>query len=209
MKWTYGIKNKLFAAVLLFLVMALVLLNNFNQRANSTKISKAINSIYDDRLIAESYLFQYQQNAQHIDEIIDNLSYSSRQKEELIIPLLADNKEVDKAYLKTKLTQKEALLFKKLQIQNAVIETQVQQKSFVTAGYLVRNSMLTLKSLSELQVTEAKNEMMSIKKLTNSAHASNQFEIAVLIIIGIIIQALVFASKTLTTAFKSEETFLN
>ena len=112
-------------------------------------------------------------------------------------------------YFKTKLTQKLALLFKKLQIQNAVIETQVQQKSFVTAGYLVRNSMLTLKSLSELQVTEAKNEMMSIKKLTNSAHASNQFEIAVLIIIGIIIQALVFASKTLTTAFKSEETFLN
>ena len=58
MKWTYPIPNKLGTSLLLMGVLVLVLFNNLSERSNSRQLKTAFESIYEDRLIAESYILR-------------------------------------------------------------------------------------------------------------------------------------------------------
>lgn len=60
MKWTYSIKNKMTAATLLFAVITIVFINNLVERWNSEKINATITTIFDDRFMVESYIFNIQ-----------------------------------------------------------------------------------------------------------------------------------------------------
>jgi hypothetical protein len=69
--------------------------------------------------------------------------------------------------------------------------------------------MNTLEGLTEIQVSEASHQMSTIKKLSASSYLSWYFELAILIILGIFIQALVFSSKTLHQEFGKNLNHLN
>ncbi|MCB0634871.1 MAG: hypothetical protein KDD15_34300, partial [Lewinella sp.] len=57
MKWTYSIKNKTTAAILLAAILGLTMLTNLLQRKRFQELEHSFTSIYEDRLLAESYLF--------------------------------------------------------------------------------------------------------------------------------------------------------
>ncbi len=195
--------------MLLFIVLALVLLNNFSERNNSSKINKAIHSIYDDRLIAESYIFRYLNNSHQIIELIDEPSLLGTEKLEEIRNRLANVREINGFFEQTTLTNLEKtdyLELKRLyfEINQAVLDGNLEQ-----AKNIAKETLGILELLSEIQLTEAKNQIQEINRLNSSITLNSHFEIAVLIIIGVWIQGLVFASNTLKGGKPQQDPSLN
>lgn len=209
MKWTQSIKNKLFAAGLLSVLILLIFFNNLSERKNAYRINEAITTIFDDRLIAESYLFEYQQNALGILDKLDDALLTEAGKQRDIGMLLTNFDEMGKAFLKTKLTEEENTLFNRLQTQYSNIRREVSHQNFQAARNHLKEANGTLKYLSELQVNEAKNQMAKIKQFNNTSTVNLQFEIAVLVLIGMAMQALVFAAKTPNPQQDSARNLLN
>ncbi|HEY9177906.1 MAG TPA: MCP four helix bundle domain-containing protein [Flavipsychrobacter sp.] len=58
MKWAYIIKYKLKAAVVLLVIMATILLGNLYERKNFNTLDKSISSIYQDRLMPATYIYE-------------------------------------------------------------------------------------------------------------------------------------------------------
>lgn len=209
MKWTYSIRHKLAAAGLLLLVMAVVLANNINERANSSKVTNAIQTIYDDRLIAEKYLFHYLQNAHSILELLDAKPSEGQSVGVQLGSIFTRTKKLNEAYLKTKLTEEEILAFDRLVLDFNTIEASFLQSDLDLARESVRDAMLQLEGLSEIQFREAQKQMSLIQQINSSTAAHFQFEIAVLVIIGLLVQALVFASRSLNTHFQRQNSMYN
>lgn len=194
---------------MLFIVIVLVLINNFHERNRLDKISRAIHSIYEDRLVAEHYTFQYLQYSQKIIEISASSEMESISREELIRPILDQAKSLDTVYLKTVLTKDERIEFNKLLALYSNIEYAAGDKDFVAANQKSKETLTVLNALSDIQIREGSLQMKVIDKLYGSAALSSNFEFAVLIIIGLIIQALVFSSKTLQVKMPNDKHNLN
>lgn len=58
MKWAYIIKYKIKAAILLLVIMATILLGNLYERKNFNTLDQSISSIYQDRLIPATYIYE-------------------------------------------------------------------------------------------------------------------------------------------------------
>jgi len=209
MKWTYSVSNKMRAAMLLFIVLALVMLNNFSERNNSFKINEAIYSIYDDRLIAESYIFRYLNNSHQIIELIDEPFLSTREKLDQIRVRLATIIELNGFFEKTTLTKLEKTDYMELKELYGQINIALLNQDLYQAKTLAKETVGILEQLSAIQLTEAENQIRVIKRLTSSTTLHSHFEIAVLIIIGVWIQGLVFASNTLTGGKDRQKPSLN
>lgn len=209
MKWTYSIKNKMMAATLLFVIVALVLVNNLNERDTTSQINQAIKSIYDDRLIAESYIIKYMQDTHNMMDIIGEEKFSPELKQQLSIPILVRLAELNSAYEQTSLTENEAADFKKLLGAFSNIEFDLRNYEFDLAKEHSAEAVNLLHSLSQIQIAEAERQMSKIDKLTSSTALYFQLEVAVLIIIGAMIQALIFAEKTLVLDRSNQNAYLN
>ena len=57
MKWAYSIQQKFKAAALLAIVFVLVLISNLSGRYQMHKLSDSFSSVYEDRLVVESYIY--------------------------------------------------------------------------------------------------------------------------------------------------------
>ena len=68
----------------------------------------------------------------------------------------------------------------------------------------IENSLRTLSSMSEIQVVVGKELREQSEASIKSSVISAQFEVALLVIIALIIQALIFASKSVQTKFQQQ-----
>ena len=58
MKWTYSIQNKLTAAAVLFILCLVILYANYNDRMHTSKVIGLISTLYQDRIVAEVYIYK-------------------------------------------------------------------------------------------------------------------------------------------------------
>ncbi|RWW98835.1 MCP four helix bundle domain-containing protein [Flavobacterium cerinum] len=209
MNWIYNIKSKMTAALLLFTVLGVVIIINFSERSNSTKINKAISSIYEDRLVVGNYIFQDAQYFQKITHIIENPSYSISEKQEHIAASLAKISDLNMLYSKTKLTEEEKLNFDKFTSLCKEIAQTSSAGSLSKVKELSSEAVVILHNLSSIQISEAKLQMESANSLYNFSNLSSHFEIAILVIIALIIQALVFSSKAVNSIKAPKQFNLN
>jgi hypothetical protein len=197
------------AALLLFTVLGVVIVINFSDRSNSTKINKAISSIYEDRLVVGNYIFQDAQHFQKIAHVVENPSYSISEKQKHIAASLSKINDLNALYSKTKLTDEEKLNFDKF----TNLCKDIAQAS--SAGSLHRvkeqsgEAVAILHNLSSIQISEAKLEMESANSLYNFSTLSSHFEIAILVIIALLIQALIFSSKAMNSIKAPKQFNLN
>ncbi|MBL7924681.1 MAG: hypothetical protein JNL88_10830 [Bacteroidia bacterium] len=209
MKWTYSFKNQLTAAILLFIIMSAVLLNNLSERNKSEQISDAVSSMYKDRLLVESYIFRYSQNLQRINEIISNEGLATGDRGKQLSVILADTKNLNDAYRATKLTAAEAKNFSRFVLLSERINRHVLAGEWNQALDRTREATGILQVLSSIQVSEAQQQMSGIDKLFSTGHLHSQFEIALLLVLGMIVLAMVLASKTLQRATAAGAVHLN
>lgn len=190
MKWIVSLKEKRKAAVALFVVLAVILLNLFFNSKDYDKLDKNMSSIYNDRLMPAGYLFQisdhlYQKQLLHMDERIPVTELKQQlQQHDLSIAKLI------KAYEATYLTTAEQQYWNKLLRSIAAyqlaegketgLNNNAMETSFITA-------QLALNQLNTLQATEGSLLQRNSKAIINETVLHTYLEITMIIVLAVIV----------------------
>ncbi len=209
MKWTYSFQHKLTASLVLFMVIVLVMFTNMRERTHASQINEAISTIYNDRLMVESYIFQFAEHLHQVIDVLDNPELSDKDKQGQAVEPVLKMKTLNHAYSETRLTPDEEVAFRKFTLLSHCIENHIASGRFDDGKKVSRKALLVLNQLSAIQVKEAKLQLTHAQKLFSSTNLTARFEMGVLIIAALLIQALVFASRTLQVNRLTQHSGLN
>lgn len=208
---------------MLAVILGLTMLTNLLQRKRFKELEQSFTSIYEDRLLAESYLF-------HL--------YVDLKKEQDILQLLSDNgmsygdrAEMDKdradrdtimaKYSETYLTEEEKVHFDSLkQALHYIDHLEEKIESDENRGLIppdliaahnkaTNHAFATISNLSDIQTSEGALLQKRTKQIVWGSVSISQFEMTILIMIAIVIQGLIFSSKTLLVKTKGQDPGLN
>lgn len=206
MKWTYGIKNKLLASIVLLALCLLVLLSNYLDRVHTKNVKNSISTMYEDRLIADDYILKMTRNVYEIRERLH--AGQPGQAAPGVEILISELKQTYGIYAKTKLTINEHALAIELSQLISGFEKAFTKHRADTSGE-TEKLLVTLSKLSNIQLEESKLIMNNVESQYKSIKASSQFAFAIIIVILIVLQVLVFSSKSLVQAFRPNDPRLN
>lgn len=122
--------------------------------------------------------------------------------------LLLNIKEESNAYQKTKFTDLEKAKADELLIIINKIESTNFKNKEVNIKY-THEALGLLSELSAIQIDESKQIMDYAEKLYLSGKTSSQFVFAIIIVILLVLQALVFTSKSLFLKIRTKDAGLN
>ncbi len=208
MKWAFTIQQKSKAALILGLVFLLILAKNWYDERNVATLGQSFASVYEDRLVVESYIYQLSDHLYQKKSLLDNCT-GQEHNPQLQVALNRHNSAINallQDYEKTKLTASETACF--LAFKQNVSAIERLENNFLAAGdpsvrqaktsldkrygFAVKN----LHELSGIQVAEGKMLNDQSKKIIAGSSILTQFELAVLIGIGLVIQGLIFAARS-------------
>ena len=206
MRWTYSLKNKLTASIVLLALCLLVLLSNYLDRLHTENVKNSISTMYEDRLIVEEYIFKMTQNTYQIREALNTATVDNDEK---IVKKFTDNiKNTFDSFSKTRLTEKEKLTADELKLQISELNKILLSSNKVSLKY-TDEILNTLNKLSEIQLDESKLIMKQVEDQYASIKASSEFAFAIIIVILIVLQILVFSGESLIPLFKPKDPSLN
>ncbi len=207
MKWTYPIKNKLAASLVLLSLCLLVLLSNYLDRLHTENVKSSISTMYEDRLIVEGYLLKMTQNVYRVREILLT-AQEAKTGDASIKGLMRETRMVYEVFVKTKLTPQEKITAEQLLVQinefNLLDPNDKQAALFLTDRLL-----LSLEKLSSIQLDESKMIMKRVESQYATIKASSQFAFAIVIVILVVLQIMVFSGESLIPMFKPKDPKLN
>lgn len=209
MKWTYIIDQKFKAATAMLIVFLIVLATNLIDTQHFSTIQKSYTSVYEDRLLAENYLFQI---SRYLHE--KNL-LMAQQNQDAIIASDTLNYFINDVLLKYELTQltlEEAKYFESLQIGLERLKTMESLNAISASGEprhqldfdnQIQMTWADLNALSQIQLLESKKLVQDSDRIINTHNnITSQLEMAILIVLGLIILALIFSSKSTSSKFR-------
>ncbi len=199
MKWLYSIKEKLKIAMALAFVFLLVLITNMINTNHFTEIQKSFTSFYEDRLLVENYIFKLSHELNYKRVLL----YS--QEEPNFKEMSNANKQIDSLIIEfqnTVLTPEEANVLSDFVVgieELKSMEVAFKQGDNDSSRLVKQHNQLRgqLSRLSEIQLEEGQRLMNDSNSIIAINYSYSRVEIVVLIIIGLIIQALIFTSRTL------------
>ncbi len=218
MKWIYIIEHKLKAALCLGIILFVVLWNNIGESNKMIKLGESFNTIYNDRLMAENYIFKMSKLL-HQGQLLISETMESNETKDIdvqFVTTLNQLRPIIGLYEETVLTPKESVLFATLknniaQLEKEIVSISTHKISYVKGknsilhmNSILENSLTTLSAMSEIQVVVGKEIREQSEASIKSSVISSQFEVALLVVIALIIQALIFASKTVQTKFHQQ-----
>ncbi len=191
----------------LFSLCLLVLFSNYIDRDHTDHVQNSISTLYEDRLIAEGYILKMTNDIYQIKEALNASPSNGEEADGRIAHLLSDITKVSDAYQKTRLTKSEDIKFtsfvRLLNEFGPAHHQSVQSKS-----QNANQALVLLNELSSIQLEESKLIMDRAKMLYISGKISLQFASAIILIILVVLQALVFTSKTIRTS-QTSASYLN
>lgn len=196
MKWTYSIQNKMVASGVLLTLCLLVLFSNYIDRDHTSDVKKSISTLYEDRLVVEDYILKMTIDIYEIKQTLHLTDTSNQQSENRIKDLLSHIDGLSSAYQKTKFTPTEDITFASLINTLNEFET-AASNNLEQKLKLADQALALLNELSSIQLEESKLIMKQAEDLYASGKSLSQFAFVITIIILLVLQALVFAAKTL------------
>lgn len=213
MKWAYSIRRKISVAFLLSAVFLLLFVTNVIDSKNVTQLGSSFSSVYEDRLLVESYIYRMSEHLFRKKIMLDTCSTNASATR--VRPLVHQfNESISKIiaeYEKTRLTGDETLYFNKFK-ENVANLVELEERHLMSVAradksVAARSMMNTqfneashnLDQLSAIQISEGKILNEDSKKIVAGSWLVTRFEIAILIAIGLIILVLVFESTTVFT----------
>lgn len=205
MKWAYHVKDKIKAAGVLAIIMVVILFSNISDRKSFSALGNSVTSIYQDRLMPSSYIF----------EITDRL-YKKRLLQEHAThynaaPLTNTGQAYDreiatliKEYEATVLTKQEKQ--KWIQFKNSLYQynTLSANTGFTTqATQSFDQTIQYLGALNKIQVGEGNSLRKSSQTIIDGSSILSYLEIVSLIVLGIF--TLILLSVADTTLLKKPE----
>lgn len=195
MKWTYSIQNKMTASGVLLVLCILVLFSNYVDRDHTHNVKNSISTLYEDRLIVEDYILKMTIDIYEIKQALNVAGQGGEPAAGQVTALLSHIDGLSEAYLKTKFTKDEDVTFAELLSTLNKFETSASQ-SDEDKLELANRALALLSKLSSIQLEESKLIMKQVEALYLSGKVASQFAFGITIVILIVLQALVFTSKT-------------
>ncbi|MBC8053712.1 MAG: MCP four helix bundle domain-containing protein [Sphingobacteriaceae bacterium] len=214
MKWTFVIQQKLKVAVLLGVIMAVVVLVNLVLQKNISDINRSVNSIYNDRLIPATDIFYLSENLHNRQLVIEKFLYRNEHDvKHLRLSLKGYSTKIDQLvskYEKTYLVDEESVFlnnFKKNIQQYASLEDKMLSlmaqnrqteglRLYETEGRIaLQNTISQLSDLTTIQSAVGSKLVNDTKGIVATSNFLSDLQIALAVIIGAIITALVVSSK--------------
>jgi Four helix bundle sensory module for signal transduction len=195
-------------AFLLSIILFVVFANNVMESRNVTELGGSFSSVYEDRLLVESYIYNLSDHLYQKKIMLDHCDLVSNATTNLKVNIDQHNSEIQTLihnYEITRLTENESRVFDEFKINldrmasmerdyirlpeqdKAEKRLQLNQQFFVVAK--------NLNLLSAIQIEEAKRLNDDSKRIIAGFTMLTQFEMAILIGIGLIILALILSSS--------------
>lgn len=192
MKKPFSARDKYKVGVMIFAMCTVIFLSNYRLKRVSQQVGESIETIYEDRLLAQDMLFSF-------NSVLDRW-YSSVDSE----GLLEEAKEIKKMYLHTKGSQEEANLLNKfcLELEDGLIE------KHKVSDLKIAEMKNMLMSLESIQIEEAEKQMNIIKKARSTENLGFYLETAVLIVLLLITQFVLYSNK-INRSIKLNDSRLN
>jgi len=204
MKWTYHLTQKTKIAVSLAFVIVLVLATNFLSKQHFAELQDSFTAVYRDRLMAEIYLFNFNQLLHEKNQLLTDSSSFDRSRYHAINDSIHS---LVGEYEMTVLTKEEAIFFNELK--EGLSQLTEKEKSFIYPKRTLRSEKeiagleeqykylwLKLDQLSDVQRTEGKRLIDESKRIIASSKMTLQLELVILIVVGVIVQVLIFSAKS-------------
>lgn len=206
MKWAYNINNRVKISLLLMVVFTSVFIKNLLEEENVSDLAGSFTTIYKDRLLPESYIF-------HLSEILykKRILIDQCDSQQEFLAGSGDNAnynhQIDSILLDfqaTLLTEDEAMYLTALQddvnliygLENELKEGQVSADDFaaakVNSDQLISQAADKLNKLSEIQLSVGKELNDHSQKIVAGNSILTRFETAILIVMALVINALIF-----------------
>lgn len=209
MKWAYSIKNKVTISLLLFFVLGMIFVNNRSERNSAEQLDILIHSIYSDRLMVENYIYELSENMHSIIELTSQDDISVAVKSSRVNAAVHKMKLLNTSYSKTAFTPKEDSVFRVFTGMCHSIYLHSQNHKFDECNKIAGESLVLLDTLSAIQVEEAKAIVAKTSNIFDAGRAYSQFEVVLLIVIALIIQALILSSPGLIKPSLNQKEHLN
>ena len=210
MKWAYSIRRKISVALLMAAIFVLLFVKNMMDSSNVSQLGTSFSSVYEDRLLVESYIYKMSDHLFRKKIMMDTAASPATalkikpaidQYNETIAALIA-------AYEKTKLTKQESVYLEDLK-GNIGKLTELEgdyfrsaergneerlAKALINAQF--NQASRNLELLSAIQVSEGKQLNDLSQRIVAGSSILTKFEIGILVAIGLMIIALVFESSS-------------
>lgn len=195
LKWIFGV----------FLVFFIILATNLIDRDNFLRIKDSTASIYEDRLIAKSIIYDLSKQFHRKEIALLKADSSFYQQENQ-----ATNNLIEEAlaqFTSTKLTSKEALIFEDLKLSIADLQAKEAtllndaEKNYPSQLLQIQEIESNLNALAAIQLEEGKRLVLISEKAMNSIELFTQMEIYVLLGLAILVQILIMY-KPKTDAYR-------
>lgn len=206
MKWAYSFKERAKAALLLAVVLVLVFTVSYVERRNVSELGTSFSSVYEDRLVVESYIYKFSDYL-YQKKLLADACTRSEQTEQLSKRISLHNEAIRSMihnYEKTKLTKEESVLFAAFKKDiYAIMEAEgnLEGNEFPEAKSAfdkkVDDALTNLDHLSTIQLSEGQLLNENSKKIMAGSDVLTQFEMAILIVIALLIQVLIFTSRSI------------
>ncbi len=193
--------------MVLLALCLLVLLSNYLDRLHTTNVKNSISTMYEDRLIVEDYILKMTTNVYQIRELL-NSDIESSQKDIAVSNLTLDFKNIFIIYSKTRLTKTEKATAVELIDNFRKLERILLNNKNVPVIYTDK-ILSNLNKLSAIQLNESKLIMEQVESQYATIKTSSQFAFAIIIIILMVLQVLVFSGDSLIPLFKPKDPRLN
>ncbi|UII34637.1 hypothetical protein LVD17_12545 [Fulvivirga ulvae] len=202
MKWTYQIAQKSKAAVALGIIFFIMLITNIIDKRHFSALQKAFTTVYEDRLMVENYIYK-------LSDLFNQKKILIEKNGELSIRLDSSIQQLILKYGKTQLTADEAVYFKRL-------KADIQQLNMLEQEYISSPETGVISSieqhhksisthlglLSDIQLAETRRILKDSDQLIASSNFNSYLEISFLIVVGLLVQALIYTSKSLKPRFR-------
>ncbi len=213
MKWAYSIRRKISAALLLAAIFVLLFVKSMFDNSNVNKLGTSFSSVYEDRLVVESYIYRMSEQLFRKKIMLDSSATSPVVT--AIRPFIdqynATIGEIIVAYEKTNLTQDEDHHFDHFKervaelarLENGYLdavqrgEKGVDMKREINKQF--NEALSHLDQLSHIQLSEGKMLNDDSQKIVAGSSLLAQFEIGIIVAIGLMVLVLVFESTSVFT----------
>jgi len=184
----------------------LVLLSNYLDRLHTENVKNSISTMYEDRLIVEELILKMTRNIYQIREILNTEDHEV--KVNTFKKLTVDIKATYNIFIKTRLTKNEKITADELITQIQGLEQSLFSTNNLPSIYTDK-ILSSLNKLSQIQLSESKLIMKQVEAQYATIKASSQFALAIIIIILLVLQVMVFSGESLIPRFKPKDPTLN
>lgn len=216
MKILYNIRQKGRITILMITVFFLVIYSSYTYNKNINEMGDLSEEMYTDRLVAQDYIYKFGKilNERKFKLVHKNITPDEifKRDKAAILMLLAD-------YERTKLTKNEKVQFQEFkknimlmiafELQHQLSGDNAEKINLLRLqNKSLDTSLLQLDKLAEIQTLTGKQLNDASNRIVTFSTLLNHFDWAVIIIIGLIIQVIIYTSRSMVPK-DAQNQFLN